>query len=98
MWSTQEYFDWLQGRAHSYLSMTHQAKTLSLLQKRLDEGSRDVSDTTIAVVVTLVMMAALTGDSGSATKHMTGLHKMVLLRGGLDSLKHNTQIQIKACR
>lgn len=98
MWSSQSYFDWSHGTSPSRLSMTHQAKTLGLLQKRLDDGLTAISDTTLAVVVTLVMMTALTGEPESATKHMGGLHKMVQLRGGLHSLGKNKQLQIKICR
>lgn len=98
IWSTQSYHEWVKGSSPSKVSMTHQAKTLGLLQKRLDDGLMAISDTTLAVVVTLVMMAALTGEPEAATKHMGGLHKMVLLRGGIHSLGENKQLQIKLCR
>jgi len=95
---TQAYFDWITRQDQSEASMRHMSKTLQLLQHRLSDSRLAVADTTIAVVVCLVVMSALIGNHDTATKHMVGLHKMVLLRGGERVLKENSQIQMKVCR
>ncbi|KAK3372243.1 hypothetical protein B0H63DRAFT_563697 [Podospora didyma] len=101
MWSAQSYFDWLRlsSVSPSPLSLHHMAKTLEGLRQRLYEGSPlATSDTTIAVVSTLIMVANLLGYSKSANVHMDGLRKIVMLRGGLASLDDNPLVQLKVCR
>lgn len=98
LWATQSYFDWLQGRPASSMAMIHQGKALGLLREKLNKSAPDGSDMTLAVVVTLVMMTGLVGDLAAAKTHMAGLHRMIMLRGGLCVLKENRQLQIKACR
>ncbi|CZR52828.1 uncharacterized protein PAC_02705 [Phialocephala subalpina] len=98
VWSTQLYFDWLQGSGPSHSTLVHFSKTLNLLQGRVVDPDMATSDTTISVVVTLVMMTALVGKQEEAKRHMKGLHRMVVVRGGLRELRENSQLQIKCCR
>ncbi|KAK3684052.1 putative necrosis-inducing factor-domain-containing protein [Podospora appendiculata] len=57
-----------------------------------------VSDATIAIIMTLCMVADAMGDPEAAKKHINGLHKIVTLRGGLGALRHNYTLQLKVCR
>ncbi|KAF8849032.1 hypothetical protein BDZ45DRAFT_773889 [Acephala macrosclerotiorum] len=98
MWSTQLYFDWLQGREPSHSALVHLNTTLNLLRSRIVDGQIATSDTTISAVIGLVMMAVLVGNQEEARKHMDALHKMVAMRGGLRALRENSQLQIKCCR
>lgn len=71
---------------------------MDLLRQRLNDPSLSIADTTIFVVVLLVMASTLLGDEDTAKKHMDGLYRMVMLRGGLGALEEDTQMQIKVCR
>lgn len=95
---TQAYFDWLQGDTLSRTALFHEAKTLQLLQRKINDPVLAVHDTTIAVVVTLVMVSALVGHVSLVKKHMQGLNQIITLRGGVRELEKNAQLQIKVCR
>lgn len=74
-------------------------KVLQLLQRRLDDHGAAVSDTTLLVVSSLIMLEHDAGHGEVAKKHMAGLHKMVVLRGGIKSLTHShCRMQRKVCR
>lgn len=98
LWTAEAYSDFLMARPFSRATLHHESKTFELLQQRLNDPSQATSDFSIAVVVTFVMMTCLTGSHGATVKHMEGLHRMVMLRGGLSQLRENTQLQIKVCR
>jgi Fungal specific transcription factor domain len=98
LWTTQAYFDWIQGTRISEKALIHESKAITLLQERLNHPRIAVRDTTIAVVVNLVLTAALVGQFSTARKHMRGLYQILKLRGGLKQLKGNSQLQIKICR
>ncbi|KAH8427060.1 uncharacterized protein LDX57_004778 [Aspergillus melleus] len=98
LWMTQSYFDWIQGYSLSPTALFHEAKTLQLLQCRINDPDSALNDTTIAVVVTLVMVSALVGHVSVVKKHMQGLNKIIALRGGMKELEKNAQLQIKVCR
>jgi hypothetical protein len=44
------------------------------------------------------MITQSSGDVEKTEQHMHGLHRVVMLRGGLRVLKKNPQLQIKVCR
>ncbi|TVY44661.1 hypothetical protein LOCC1_G007048 [Lachnellula occidentalis] len=98
LWTTQTYFDWLGGSGTSPAQILHAHRTLVGLRERLTDEERATSDSTVVVVVNLIMMNAVVGDPKSARKHMRGLHKMVEMRGGVRAFGGNTQIQLKMCR
>jgi hypothetical protein len=88
----------LQGDALSPTALFHEGKTLQLLQDRINDPQLAIRDTTIAVVVTLVMVSALVGHVSVVKKHMQGLNQIITLRGGMRELEKNAQLQIKVCR
>ncbi|TVY80557.1 hypothetical protein LSUE1_G003254 [Lachnellula suecica] len=97
LWMVQSYFDWMRGCGTSHVQMQHASETLNLLQYRLSDNRLAVSEVTISVVMSLVMMNALMGDVAVARKHMLGLWEMVGLRGGVGTFG-NGQIRVKVCR
>jgi hypothetical protein len=99
LWATQSFFDLMSCPYPSKRSMLHESKTLALLQHRLArDDDESISDITIAVVVILVLNTALAGEIKTAVKHMTGLARMVSMRGGLSAMKNNVQLETKICR
>lgn len=98
LWMTQAYFDWRRGLQPSQIQAQHAHETLVLLQQRLRDGRLALSNASICVVVTLVMISALLGDVVTAKKHFLGLFKMVELRGGVKAFGEESQIQLKVCR
>jgi hypothetical protein len=98
LWTTQAYFDWISHQETSRAAMLHMSKTLDLLKYRLNDPRLAIADTTIFVVVLLVMTSVVLDDYDAATKHIAGLYRMVMLRGGLGALKGDAQMQIKVCR
>ena len=84
--------------SYSKQTQFHLRKTLQLLQDRIENRDTQVSDSTLAVVTTLAMMADASGDVPACRTHVAGLKKMVKMRGGLRGFKDNRQIQIKLCR
>ncbi|KIX03867.1 uncharacterized protein Z518_07420 [Rhinocladiella mackenziei CBS 650.93] len=81
----------------SATALAHLVKALTILQQRLASSDDELStsDSTILVVVDLTMAATVRGDLDTALKHLQGLHKMVILRGGLSAFTGNRQLQTK---
>ncbi|KAI8627606.1 hypothetical protein F5Y19DRAFT_442287 [Xylariaceae sp. FL1651] len=91
------------GKQQEISSLTALAsfgKALNLLQQRLlgSDSEASTSESTILVVTGLTMTATALGELETASKHLKGLHKMVMLRGGLLALGGNKQLQTKICR
>jgi hypothetical protein len=100
IFSLETYFDLLVGRQGT-LSHFHFAKTLRLLQERLNNPHdlRTISDATIMVIVMLGLSAELIGDRDAAENHVAGMKRIVDLRGGLEGLRFdNPRLPAKVCR
>jgi len=84
----------------SRLARLHYAKTLQLLQARLNETDQTfaTSDSTIMVVFVLASVAELMEDFATVANHIKGLEKIVNLRGGVRALNTHNNIQVKVCR
>ncbi|KFY91349.1 hypothetical protein V498_05514 [Pseudogymnoascus sp. VKM F-4517 (FW-2822)] len=92
-----------EGGFHAQLSRRaclHYAKTLQLLQARLNEFdlTAAISDTTIMVVFLLASVAELMEDYATVGSHIKGLEKIVHLRGGVQALNTHNNMQAKVCR
>jgi hypothetical protein len=81
-------------------TMAHFAKALAIIRSRLVDDDKElaISDTTILVVVGLAMTATAHGDAEAASYHIGGLQKMIMLRGGLSTFRHNKRLQVKILR
>lgn len=67
------------------------------VRKKLD-GCEALSDSTIAIVISLIHQEQLRRQ-GSATKaHVDGLDKIVQMRGGLCKLEYNAPLVLKICK
>ncbi|KAI2472639.1 hypothetical protein F4781DRAFT_316855 [Annulohypoxylon bovei var. microspora] len=90
--------DYLQGqKEYSKFALTHLVKALGLLRQRVAFGAseKSTSDSTIVVVVGLTMVAIALGDFEVSKMHLDGLHKMVILRGGITAFFQNKLLQTK---
>ncbi|KAI0401042.1 hypothetical protein F4802DRAFT_446180 [Xylaria palmicola] len=78
----------------------HHTKTLSLLRDRLDsdDGAMQLSNSTVAVILTLAGQAFCTGDLKTAMKHMEGIRRIVGLRGGFGTFKGNEKLVTEILR
>jgi hypothetical protein len=100
---TQLYFDLVRGQKSLRIgegASSNFMKTLRFLRERLileDEKSQ-ASDDTITVVICLFYHAYMRGEYDTAKQHLRGLHRMVSLRGGLDSLQYNVKILLELLR
>lgn len=95
------YFNRLRGReARNETAMVHFAKTLAILRQRFAVGNVEAStsDSTILVVIGLVMAANALGEFQTARQHLSGLQSMVTLRGGMAAFRANKQLQVKMFR
>ncbi|KAF2806033.1 uncharacterized protein BDZ99DRAFT_501563 [Mytilinidion resinicola] len=90
----------LRQKESSKTTLVHLVKTLAILQQRLASGDNELStsDYTILVVVGLTLAATGLRDLETAVKHLKGLHKMVILRGGISAFQWNRSLQTKIFR
>lgn len=82
----------------SPMSRVHLAKTLKVLNDRIADPRWQLADATVGVVSALGLTAIALGDVVTAGSHAKGLRKLLELRGGLHTLNHNRELQIKCCR
>ncbi|GKT49709.1 uncharacterized protein ColSpa_09890 [Colletotrichum spaethianum] len=76
----------------------HVWKTLSLLNQNISDKDLALADSTIATVVSMCMVSEVFGDRDSAAAHVKGMRRIVELRGGIETFRHNLQLKIKICR
>lgn len=100
--------------SHYSLGRGTQSRVIDLLQlrglaileinKALEDGLRVTSDHLIAAVATMASFEALFGDRNIFHMHMTGLLRMVSLRGGLPArgldglLERISGVTVSICR
>ncbi|RVD89240.1 uncharacterized protein DFL_000256 [Arthrobotrys flagrans] len=56
------------------------------------------SDSTLFLVLSLALYAHMTGDGATARNHMKGLRKIVVMRGGIRSFRHNEKLLMEILR
>lgn len=76
----------------------HLAKTLRLLQQKLNEDTTRVADSTLMVILTLASHSIRLGHHDTASGHMQGTRKIVDLRGGVAGFKGNSKLLIEIFR
>lgn len=72
--------------------------TISLLNKQLQDCHMQLHDSTVAVVISLAMIADAMGDTNACKTHIKGLNQMIRARGGLGAFRSNGHVQMKICR
>ena len=75
----------------------HYPKALRLLRERLSTGSEaeKISDSTITVIITLMLHARVTGDFEAARHHLEGILKIAELRGGVAAISNRTMLAME---
>lgn len=81
----------------STLALSHLSKTLTLINRRL-AGDEALSDSTIGIVLMLIIQGQIRKEHHQAEIHYEGLRKMVTLRGGLGQLENNLPLVLKICK
>ena len=78
-------------------ALYHLSQTLTHIQRRL--GSCDaLSDSTMGLIISLIMQEQIRGQGPATEVHARGLQKMVELRGGLSNLERNLTLVLKVCK
>jgi hypothetical protein len=95
---SQAYLDLLHHQKVGTVAMVHMAKTMSHLREQLNSDQFAPSNSVLFVVLSLAMATIELGDFEAARKHLHGLHRMVMLRGGLVALAAQRSLQMKICR
>ena len=78
--------------AYYYLSQTY-----AQVNQRL-QSPHALSDSTVAMVVSLVNQEQIRRMPSGVEAHMKGLRRMIDLRGGLHELEHNRALMLKVCK
>ncbi|KAM7201211.1 hypothetical protein V8F20_004957 [Naviculisporaceae sp. PSN 640] len=88
----------MENRGPGRESTVYLSKTLKFLQNNLNDKTMATTDTSIAVVVVLILTACGMGDIDEVGHHLGGMKHMIKLRGGVAQLAHTQMVQMKACR
>lgn len=78
-------------------ALYHLSQTLAYVQKRL-QGADALSDSSIALVVSLIEQEQIRGEPLAAEIHAQGLQRMVQLRRGLSQLEENVPLLLRICK
>lgn len=78
-------------------TQNHLQTALSMLNTRLSTIEY-ASDSTIHIVFILAASAAMLRDHGATRAHLSGLYRLVMLRGGLDYLRNRPNLHFKLDR
>ena len=79
------------------LAMYHLSKTYEKV-KSLINGPAALSDSTIGIVVSLIVQEQIRNEYAGALAHAGGLNKMIQLRGGLSRLEECPALLMKICK
>lgn len=96
--STQGFLDFAREAKFGTKTIQHLNKALHLLRENLAVTEYAISDSTISTVLTLTWFSDMLDNSDAAQKHMKGLYHLVSLRGGIQALRHNLELQSKILR
>lgn len=98
LFTSQGIVDYSRDAKIGATTLAYHSKSLQHLRLNLAESKTATSTSTLAVVVSLVLISAQFGDIDMAKNHMHALYEMVKMRGGIESLRENYELQIKVCR
>jgi hypothetical protein len=98
LFGTSATHDMLTQRPPTRSTFSHMRQAIAYLNKDLSNSGAFIKDSTVAVVVQLAMFAIMSKDPASVKTHMFGLKRIVRLRGGLDSFRHDAKLFMKIGR
>jgi hypothetical protein len=102
IFTTTAYFDWILPQKPPNLSQRSSIqllKALSLLRDKLSAiNPGRLDDSTVAVILSLAAHAHIVGDGQAVRHHLSGLHKIINLRGGIDSFREHPKLLIEILR
>ncbi|CZT14338.1 uncharacterized protein RCC_00315 [Ramularia collo-cygni] len=78
-------------------ALNHISRNFDLIQRRID-GDDALSDSTLAIVVSLFHQEQIRKQYAAARVHMNGLQRMVKLRGGISKLESSPYLLLKTCK
>ncbi|KAK9802174.1 hypothetical protein AB5N19_07982 [Seiridium cardinale] len=87
----------LGGNPNSLRGLHYLSQALTLVNERL-QGEKALSDSTLSLVISLVLQEELRNELPGAKIHYEGLRQMVKLRGGLHELAGNRPLLLKVCK
>ncbi|KAL4916376.1 hypothetical protein BDW62DRAFT_105758 [Aspergillus aurantiobrunneus] len=92
--------DLVHNRSITPKTYSHLRDTIIRLNRQLSDANTAVSlgNSTIAVVIMLAMFSCMIDDHAGAKAHISGLHQMVHLRGGLQSFTTSPKLYLKLGR
>lgn len=77
--------------------LQYYSTSLAVINNRLCSGEA-LSDSTLMLIVLLVLQEQMRQEMVSARVHYEGLKKMIELRGGLARLENNVPVVLKICK
>ena len=93
--ATYALHDFMMRRPLAKTSRFHLGQTLSLLNEKLSDDKAYLLDSTIYVMLCLTVMAGIFGDYAATSAHISGLQRIVHLRGGIDYLRVQPKLHFK---
>ncbi|KAK7722860.1 hypothetical protein SLS63_009134 [Diaporthe eres] len=93
LFTTSFFYDTLAGHK-SESTKYHSYRTIRELNKQLADSETALSDTTTTVVMAMALIAACFGDLESAHIHVTGLKRIIDLRGGITAYRNRRLYKI----
>ncbi|OKL63372.1 hypothetical protein UA08_01924 [Talaromyces atroroseus] len=93
--ATNELF--LRGGVSSTNALRHLSRSLALLKRRL-ESENAMSDSTLAIIITLILHEQIRNGLRECKIHYEGLKQLIELRGGLDQFERNLTLVLKICK
>jgi hypothetical protein len=85
------------GVSRSYKALNFLSQTFAVVQERL-QSEDALSDSTLGLVLSLVLQEQIRQEKVEAEIHYNGLKKMINLRGGLCQLEKNLPLVLKICK
>lgn len=85
------------GGTSSPEALHHLSRSLALLKRRL-ETEDALSDSTLAIIIMLIIQEQIRIGSQASEVHYKGLRQLIELRGGLDQFERNPMLLLKICK
>ncbi|KAK6499601.1 hypothetical protein TWF481_009966 [Arthrobotrys musiformis] len=97
------YVDLVKGRRYGPMlpeAAFHFVQSVHMLRERLITPDKGLlfSDSTLFLVLSLALYSHMSGDGATARNHMKGLSRIVGLRGGIRTFRHNEKLLMEILR